>query len=487
MRRVRLARFPPAQAAALREVARASASGQTYLVGGALRDLLLGRAVGDLDVAVATGGPELARQVARRLGGTCVVLEPGRGAARVLAAQAGARLQIDVSEFRAPTLAGDLAARDFSVNALALSVPVLVRRGEANVEDPAGGLGDLRRRRLRLAGPDALTPDPLRALRGVRLEGELGFRLDPQALRSIRANGGRLREVAPERVCQELVAILRLPAAATALRRADRLGLLAVVLPEVGPMRGVSQPVPHRFDVLEHSFRALAAAERLLSRLSALGPHGPQLVSHLAQSLGGEVTRREILKLAALLHDVAKPETRAVIEGRVRFLGHDLAGAARVEAIGDRLRLPHRGTRVLAALVRHHLRLMHLEQAGRLTRRARYRFFRDLGDDARDLLLLAIADAAAVRGVSPLAVWRRTPLVRDLMAGWRDEESARAAPPLLRGEQVMAVFGLAPGPEVGRLLARAREAQELGLVATPEAALEYLRRVRMSASPGTVV
>jgi poly(A) polymerase len=123
---------------------------------------------------------------------------------------------------------------------------------------------------------------------------------------------------------------------------------------------------------------------------------------------------------------------------------------------------------------------MHLEQAGEVTRRARYRFFRDLGEDARDLLLLTLVDAAAVTGVSPLAVWRRSHLVRELMAGWREESAAQAAPPLLRGGDVMRAFELEPGPEVGRLLERAREAQHLGVVTTREEALAYLRAARAS-------
>jgi hypothetical protein len=121
---------------------------------------------------------------------------------------------------------------------------------------------------------------------------------------------------------------------------------------------------------------------------------------------------------------------------------------------------------------------MHLGQVAEITRRARYRFFRDLGDEACDLLLLALADAAAVRGDSPLAVWRGPAgrLVADLLSGWREDRIQAAAPPLVRGEDVMAAFDLPPGPEVGRLLALTREAQDLGQVSTREEALAYLRR-----------
>jgi poly(A) polymerase len=171
---------------------------------------------------------------------------------------------------------------------------------------------------------------------------------------------------------------------------------------------------------------------------------------------------------------VAKPETRRLVGGRVRFFEHDVIGAARARAIGERLRLPERAVTLLERLVRHHLRPMHLAQAGEVTRRARFRFYRDLGPDTRDLLLLALVDGAAVTGTSPLAVWRRATLLRDLLGGWTEAETAAAAPPLLRGQDVMTRYGLAPGPAVGDLLARAREAQDLGLVRSREEALAYL-------------
>jgi putative nucleotidyltransferase with HDIG domain len=403
---------------------------------------------------VAAGAIALARRLADRLGGAFVPLDEARGVGRVLAG--GAR--VDVADFRAPTLEADLRARDFTINALAVAIRPLVRDGRAPILDPTGGLSDLAARRLRLADAGALAEDPLRALRGVRLERALGFRLVPAAARAIAATAPALGRVSAERIRDELLLLLALRDAARALRRADDLGLLAVVVPEIEPMRARAQPPPHRFTVLEH----------------ALAPFGEELAAHLAAPLGGGVTRGHILKLAALLHDVSKPETYRVRDGRVTFFEHDERGAARARAVGERLRLPGDAVAVLERLVRHHLRPMHLGGAGALTDRARWRFYRDLGAETRDLLLLALADAAAVRGESPFAVWRRATLIRELLRGWGLQRRAAAAPPLLRGDDVMARFGLAPGPEVGRLLARAREAQDLGVVRTRDEALAYL-------------
>ena len=466
-----LRRLTPAHAALLRAAAAASGkAGAPVLVGGAVRDAWLARPCVDLDIAVPAGALALAARVAERVSGTCVVLDAERGAARVIA---GA-LTLDVTDFRAPSLEADLALRDFTVNALAVPLHGLLRDGRARIVDPTGGLADLKARRLRPPSPGVLADDPLRALRAVRFEATLGLRLTPAAACAVRAVAPALAHTSAERVRDELVSLLDLPDTARALRRADTLGLLAVIFPEAQPMRATAQPAPHRFDVLEHSLRAVAGCDRIVARPEALAPFGEELAAHLAAPLGGQVDRRRALKLAALLHDVSKPETRRRIGGRIRFFEHDVLGARRARAIGERLRLPERVSAVLERLVRHHLRPMHLAQAGEITRRARYRFYRDLSEDTRDLLLLVLADSAAVTGVSPFAVWRKSTVVRDLLGGLAVEEQEAAAPPLLRGEDVMARYGLAPGPEVGRLLARAREAQGLGLVATREEALSFL-------------
>jgi len=469
---LRLDRLAPAQAALLRVAADAAGDGRdTVLVGGAIRDVVLRRPAADADIAVPSGAIALARRCAERLGGTCVVLDADRGVARVVA---DGGLTLDVTDFRAPTLEGDLLARDFTIDALAVSLSALVARGCAPIVDPTGGLADLAARRLRPAGPGVLEDDPLRTLRAVRLEATLGLRLTTSAARAVRGAARGLERVSAERVRDELLMLLGLADTARALRRADALGVLGVIIPEIEPMRGTRQPAPHRFDVLEHSLRAVAGCDRLLARLDALAPYGEELAVHVAEPLGGGAGRRTALKLAALLHDVSKPETRRRVSGRVRFFEHDVIGARRVREIGERLRLPERLTALVERVVRHHLRPMHLGHAGAITPRARYRFYRDLREDTRDLLLLVLADAAAVTGASPLATWRRAGIVRELLAGWSEQREAQTQPPLLRGEDVMARFSLEPGPRVGWLLAQAREAQDLGRVQSREEALAYL-------------
>jgi len=451
-----------------------------FLVGGALRDLLDGEPTADLDVAVPSGAIAAARALADRLDAAFLVLDDVRGTARLVPAS-GRRWrgpQIDVTEFRAPDLEGDLRGRDFTVNALAISVHDLIVSGEAAVRDPLGGLQDLRARTVRLCAPSAIDDDPARILRAAQLAVRPGWRVDASIAEAAIRAVGALDRVSAERIRDELVGLLRQPAAGAGLRLLDGWGVLERLVPQRGAMRRTAQPPPHRFDVWEHSVRAVEGADAVLARAQGVGILDEGLAAHLDEPLGDGMSRRETLKLAALLHDVAKPETRTVEAGRVRFLGHDVLGAERVEAIAVRWRLSGRASTTVARLVRHHLRPMHLTQSGELTPRARHRFFRDLGDEATDVLLLALCDAAALTGRSPWAVWHAegSQVLRLLLAGHAEAAAVAAAPPLLDGHDVMEAFALGPGPEVGRLLTMVREAQALGLVADREGALDWLRR-----------
>ena len=234
-----------------------------------VRDALGGQTPLDLDVTVPRGALTLGRALADRLGGAFVALDEARGACRVVLG-GESPVQVDLTDFRAPTLAGDLLARDFTVNALAAPVANLVGRGSAAVEDPAGGLADLAARTVRLCDPRALEDDPVRALRAVRFALRPGWRLDPAAEPAVSAVAPRVAGMPAERVRDELIAILAEPRCGAGLRILDRLEVLPALLPESQAMRRTAQPEPHRFDVWEHSLRAVEAADALVEGLDAL-------------------------------------------------------------------------------------------------------------------------------------------------------------------------------------------------------------------------
>ncbi len=481
--RLGLEAFGPAGSVALRVLAEILGPGRpAWAVGGAVRDALSGVEARDLDIAVPSGAIALAREAADRLGAAFLVLDETRGAARLLAARdhAWSGGQVDVADFRAPDLTGDLRGRDFTVNALAASVTELVGKGNARVEDPTEGLRDLAARVVRLCSERSFEDDAVRVLRAAHLAVVPGWSLEGGVAPAAEQAAPALRGISAERIRDELLALLAEPASARGLRLLDDWGALSVLLPERQAMKAAMQSEPHCFDVWEHSLRAVEAADALAEDAGELRPWGEIFASHLREPLGDGATRREALKLSALLHDVAKPETRVVEAGKTRFVGHDVLGAERVRAIAIRLRLSGRLASVLERLVRHHLRPMHLAIAGEVTRRARYRLFRDLGDDALDLLLLSLADGAGLRGDSPFEIWNGPGgrVLHKLMASHAEEAAALAAPPLLDGRQAMEALGIGPGPELGTLLAALREAQATGVVSTREAAVAYLREQR---------
>src|SRR5712692_2887311 len=240
MAQLSLDRLTRPQVALLRALVRVTPHGvDPVLVGGAVRDVLLGRGTAvDLDVAVPGGALAIGRRLADVLGAAFVPLDVERGASRVVLP--GHR--VDLADFRAPTLEADLAARDFTVNALAVPLRTLPRRGRAAIVDPLGGGADLAARRLRPAGPGVLRDDPVRALRGVRLAVALGLRLTAAARAAIRAVAPDVTAASPERVRDEVLAVLAAPETARALRIADTLGILRVVFPEVEAMRRTRQP-----------------------------------------------------------------------------------------------------------------------------------------------------------------------------------------------------------------------------------------------------
>lgn len=454
-----------------------------WLVGGFVRDALLGRPTNDVDVAVETDGLRWARELADTLKGAFVPLDPDHDTGRVVISDEHGTTYVDVAAFRGPTLEDDLRARDFTVNALAADILT----GE--VVDVTGGLADLNGFRIRMAYPFAFQEDPVRMLRAVRLAVTLSFWVEPETQARIRAEAGLLVRAAPERVLVELVKVLKGDTLA-ALVLMDDLGLLPFVFPELAACRGMDQPPPHTLDVYAHTLEALAKLERLWPWSSApdeqwasnfwrrpLGRYRQPLTRYLEERLTFAFSRRMLLKLALLFHDVGKPGTRSVDErGRVHFYRHERLGADLAAERLRALRVPERAVRWVECVVRHHMRPFHLSRAGRRpSRRALYRYFRDTGDAAPAIALHSVADHLAKGGAHAVEDLRRV-AHHIWEAYFRPDESLVNPRPLLDGHALQRL-GIPPGPELGRLLERLKEAQAVGTVRTVEEAEQYVRQV----------
>ncbi len=437
-----------------------------YLVGGCVRDRLLGRPLHDLDLTTSGDGLRLARRLANRFEGAYYPLDVERNTGRAILTGAEGDLVVDVAHLRGDSLAADLAARDFTINALAAPV-----RAPAQVIDFHGGLPDLEARLIRPVSDRSLRDDPLRALRAVRLAAELGFALSPETEALIARDGAALARVAGERVRDEFTRLLARPQAAPWLRRLDALGLLTIILPDLEPLRGLEQPPPHHLPVLAHSLETVHALESLF------GAQPPPVPFPLPQL---PTARRVILKLAALLHDTGKASTRTVDEiGRIRFIGHAKIGARITAQALRRLRLSRTEVRLGETIVRHHMRPLLLANQQSVSARAVYRFFRDTGDAGVEVLIHALADHRATHSPAvPDDRWPRlVALTERMLRDYEEHRERITPPPLINGHDLLREFGLQPGPHIGEILEAVREAQVSGEVRSREAALALVRRL----------
>lgn len=458
------------------------------LVGGAVRDVLLGRppdTLSDFDFATDADAAGLARHLAEALHGDFYLLDSARGTARVLTRSQGSLVTLDFALRRGPTWTDDLRARDFSINAIGIALDT------AQWLDPLGGVSDLAERALRLADPSAIHDDPVRALRAVRLAHQLELHIDPALLQALPQARDRLHLSSTERQRDELFAILDLPRASAALREADALGLLAAVLPEVEPMRAHPQPEPHRFNVLEHTWHVLAHLDTLIQAIERASPpdwldHGSALRAMLHSPLPDRRTQRALMRFAALLHDCAKPILAAERGQAFAFANHEQRSAQLTARRARALRLSRAEVAWAQTFVAHHARPNHLAQhAATVTLRELYRLFHDVGDVLPALALFAVADCWGKRGsqTTQSDCDRSQALASRLIQTYYTRFAPDVLPPPLIDGHDLLQMGMAPGPALGALLEQVREAQLCDALHTRAEALEWARSHLGRSSP----
>jgi poly(A) polymerase len=444
------------------EAAREALAGrQAWLVGGAVRDRLLGRETGDVDIALEGDPRDAARAIARATGGAAFQLSGDFGAWRVVGPAHA--WHVDLVTLRDGDIEADLAARDFTINAMAEPL------AGGDILDPHGGRADLEARLVRMVSAQALADDPLRSLRAVRLVTELDLELDPDTGAAVAEHAAVITEIAPERVFGELKRVVTADRARTGLELMDRYGLLATVLPELTALKGVEQNVFHHADVYDHTLEVLEAVARLEAG-------DDDIAALLAEPLGDELTHGGAMRFAALLHDAAKPQTRGVLpDGRVTFIGHDQAGADLARNVLRRLRSSQRLSDYVAALTRHHLRLGFLVHERPLGRREIWRYLRATAPYSVEVTIFTIADRLATRGRNAdEAIAAHVALAREVLA---HAVADMPREPLIRGDELARELGLQPGPQLGELLAQLEEDRFAGEIATRADAIARAREL----------
>ena len=436
---------------------------EVYVVGGYVRDKLLGKDPQDVDVLVVGNGVEFAKRVAEEFGKLSMTTYEKFGTAMMHCGPlkvefVGARKESYSKDSRNPvveagSLHDDLSRRDFTVNALAAS---LNSSSWGEVTDPFQGYADLEAKILRtpLEPPRTFTDDPLRIMRAMRFASQLDFSLEKETLDAISTMKERLAIIAQERITEEFMKILASPKPSVGLRLMFDTGVMSVVFPEVAELSGVDQRDDHHHkDVFLHTCV-------VVDNISTM-------------------TENVYLRLTGLVHDIAKPRTKQFREGiGWTFYGHEDLGARMVKHIFKKLKLPFDKIPYVEKLVRLHLRPMALVDE-EVTDSAVRRLLFDAGELIDDLMILCRADITS----------KNPKLVREYTANYdrvyakmkevEEKDRLRAFQPPVRGDEIMQVCGLEPGELVGILKSKIEDAILDGLIPNEhDAALSYLLSIK---------
>ena len=483
-----------------------------YYVGGIVRSSLLKKLSGDIDIALpAQDVRRAAYDLAARLHGAVFEMDAEMGVWRVVTHQD--KIQIDLTAFQGKDLRADLLRRDFTFNALAYPVPACPRvavsqdpNGSAQIilknirknliVDETGGLEDLARKIIRTAGDKQFEDDPLRMLRAFRCAAELGFTIEPRTLAQIKKYAPLVSRAAGERQHEELTRLFNTKNAYRFLVQMDELGLLSAVFPELEPQRTCAEVYYGKGGVLKHTLAVFNRMEYLLNRLDKAFPQYAAKIAPLAKDSA-------LMKMTALLHDVAKPATAKIKGDRLRFFYHEQKGAKMAREILERLHYSRAEVRLVCAMIGEHLRPSNLASNDVITDRGAYHFFRDLGEAGIPLLLLCWADYtsyvsdAQLRRILPKSTERMMTLTQAartknvgktlrhlqvlslLFSKYFDAPQKISPSRIITGVDVMTVLNLPPGPKIGEILEAVAVAQVEGKVVTRDEALAFIKTLKI--------
>ncbi len=450
-----------------------------YLVGGALRDLILKRKKEnpDFDFCLKTGALNFGRKLAQELRAAFVVLDEEHAACRLVKRIENKLYTFDFTDFRALVLEKDLLHRDFTINAMALDLGNVFSGKDlgALIIDPYSGRDDLGQKIIKVTGKDSFRDDPLRILRAFSFSCMLDFSLDKETLRLAKQEKNRISSVSSERIREELFKVFDSLTAYASLVILDKLKILEIIFPEIKPMRRIGQGPYHHLDVWQHTLETLNQFELMLKTVK----QNSDINNYLEEEVSGLRKRSSLLKLACILHDVGKPAALRREKGKIIFHGHERVGLGLTRVISRRLKLSNEEGRSLERIVLWHLRPGYLADNPHPSQRAIFRYFRDTGIDALAVLLLSLADQRATKGplTTALSRIRHEKIVKALIRKLLKKKKEKKAARLLNGNDIMGKFKLPASPLIGTILEALEEAQAIGKIKDKKEALELAAKI----------
>lgn len=453
-----------------------------WLVGGYLRDRYLkkDKELRDFDFCVEKNIDALVKDFSRYTKSKIVILDDVQKSLRVIVVHNNNIYTFDFTAKRSKSLRGDLQARDFTINSLAISL-----FDENKLIDLCGSISDLKKGIIRSVSGKVFVDDPLRIVRGFAFMANYGFKIERKTLSAMVKHKNLLNKVSGERLGGEILKVFHSTDCFKSVRLMDKTRILDVILPDISAARGVKQEGGyHHLDVWNHSMEALKCFDVLYKKISA----NPKVVEYLDTVVAQGHTRLQIVKLACLLHDIGKPSAKAKKNKKTIFYAHEKIGRDMATAIIKRLRLSGKEGAFLKGLIFWHLRPGYLADQTVPTQRAVYRFFRDTGVDGVAVVLLSLADWYATRGpkIDMKARANHEKVMLSLVYHYFDEQDKKPLPKLINGYDIMKALKIGPSPMIGVILKAVNEAQALGKIATRQEALGLSRKAILKKGEGSV-
>lgn len=455
---------------------------KAYLVGGYIRDAILGKHPKDADLMIQGDGnsQRIGELISEKFDSTLVRFEKHMVIYRITVNDK----QYDLADLLDKTIEEDQLRRDFTVNSLAVEIGSLVQNPNPDIGDildASTGLADLEKGIIRINSKQVLEDDPLRIVRMFRFERQLGFAIDPDSYSAVEECASNFDDISGERVRDELFQILSRPKTPETLLMMDKVGMLTTLFPAIEIMKGVSQNEYHHLDVFDHSICSLVEFEKVLKfDCPVTAPFHDQLTELVQSEIVPGRTRATLMKLALLFHDIGKPQSREIREdGKITFIGHNQIGVEIIAPYLDYLHLSKRERTYINNLIDGHLRTGFLDPESPTLPKAIFRFFDRYSDCGIDLVVISIADRLSAQGekVDDAVNQRHEQIASILLDAYFNRNKLLVRPPeLINGEDLMRELNLPPGKKIGILLKVVKEGQAIGDILTYDDAINCAKQ-----------
>jgi len=431
-----------------------------YLIGGFVRDLFLGRKNNDLDFIIYPFDFIKLQEFSKVINGKIFFLDEERKYIRINVGIDDEEYSLDFTPPIENNLIKEIIRRDFTINTITISL------NNFKIIDPLRGIKDLLEGNINVCTSKSLIEDPLRILRAFRFSSNLGFKINHQTQKEISKNAIYLNKVKGERIHNEIYKILKGPFTSYIWLKMHELKVLKVILPELSNLENIPWSPPHSTNPLIHTFSSLGILEFLYYYLDEIfEEYSDKIREHLNEKVYDEFTRRELIKIAVLLHDIGKEKYFIDEKNKVHYYGHENLGSLMIENIAERWRLSGKEKDLLKKLVKYHLypAFIFRDNGEKL------KIINKMKEDTISLMLLFLADHLSIhKNIEVLD------FAKSVIRIYLEKKDLK---PILSGNEIMEILNLKPSPLIGYLKDKLLMAQQKGLVKSKEEAIDYLEKI----------